>query len=211
MSQASEHDADHGDGDPGFFTGRKHFVVFGEPAPGGQPGKRALHDPAPFEDMEATGPDFLPIDHGILGCPDPSQAAPGMLHDLHIPAQRRFDPLDEAALLVRTIGPNELEPREATLERPEQLFATVMILDIGLMHQHAHDQPGGIHEQMPLAPFHALAAIVAAPPPFWLVFTDWLSMMVALGVASRPCFTRTASRSAVCIRFQVPLLRHVRK
>ncbi len=38
--------------------------------------------------------------------------------------------------LYATHGPNELEPREATLERPEQLFATVMILDIGLMHQH---------------------------------------------------------------------------
>jgi len=48
--------------------------------------------------------------------------------------------------LYATHGPNELEPREATLERPEELFATVMILDIGLMDQHAHDQPGGIHE-----------------------------------------------------------------
>ncbi len=47
-----------------------------------------------------------------------------------------------------------------------------MILDVGLVHQHAHDQPDGIDEQMPLATFHALAAIIAAPPPFWLVFTD---------------------------------------
>jgi hypothetical protein len=113
--------------------------------------------------------------------------------------------------LYATHGPDQLEPRKATLERPEELFATVMILDVGFMDQHACDQPRGIHEQMPLAPFHALAAIVAAPPPFWLVFTDWLSMMAALGVGSRPCFTRTASRSAVCMRFQVPLLRHVRK
>ncbi len=172
MSQASEHDADHGDVDPGFFTAGKHFVVFGEPAPRGKPGKRALHDPAPFEDMEATGPDLLPIDHGILGCPDPSQAAPGMLDDLHHPAQRLFDPLDEAALLVRTIGPDQLEPRKAALERPEELFAAVMILNVGLVHQHTHDQPGGIDKQMPLATFHALAAVVAAPPPFWLVFTD---------------------------------------
>src|SRR6266705_1179326 len=100
LSQAPEHDADHGEVDPGFFTARKHFVVFGEPAPGGKPGKRALHDPAPFEDMEASWADLLPIDHGILGCPDPSHATPGMLHDLHFPAEYLFDPLDEAALLV---------------------------------------------------------------------------------------------------------------
>jgi hypothetical protein len=37
LSQASEHDADHGDVDPGFFTAGKHFVVFGEPAPRGKP------------------------------------------------------------------------------------------------------------------------------------------------------------------------------
>src|SRR6266567_741176 len=166
LSQAPEHDADHGDVDPGFFTARKHFVVFGEPAPGGKPGKRALHDPAPFEDMEASWADLLPIDHGILGCPDPSHATPGMLHDLHFPAEYLFDPLDEAALLVGTIRPDQLESREATLERPEQLFAAVMILDVGFMDQHTRDQPHGIHEQMPLAAFHALAAIVAAPPPF---------------------------------------------
>ncbi len=82
MSQASEHDAHHGKVDPGFFTARKHFVVFGQPAPRGKPGERALHERAPLEDMEASWADFLPIDHGILGCPDPAQATPGMLHDL---------------------------------------------------------------------------------------------------------------------------------
>jgi hypothetical protein len=93
LSQASEHDADHGDVDPGFFTAGKHFVVFGEPAPGRKPGQRALHDPAPLEHMEATGTDLLPIDHRIFGSPDPSQAAPGMFDDLDLPAEGLFDPL----------------------------------------------------------------------------------------------------------------------
>jgi hypothetical protein len=77
-----------------------------------------------------------------------------------------------ATLLVRTIGPDQLEPRKASLEWPEQFFAAVMILNVGLVHQHAHDQPGGIDEQVPDASFHALAAVVAAPPPISLVFTD---------------------------------------
>ncbi len=71
--------------------------------------------------------------------------------------------------LYATHRPDQLEPREATLERPEQLFAAVMILNVGFMDQHAHDQPNGIDEQMPLAPFHALAAIVAAPPPYTVI------------------------------------------
>ncbi len=52
------------------FTAGEYFVVFGEPALGGQPGKCVLHDPAP----------------------------PEMFYALHLPGQRRFDPLDEAAL-----------------------------------------------------------------------------------------------------------------
>ena len=35
-------------------------------------------------------------------------------------------------------------------------------------------------------------------------------MLAALGVGWRPAFTRTCSRTAVCMRFQVPSLRHVR-
>lgn len=132
----------------------------------GKPGKRALHDPAPFEDMEATRPDLLPIDDCILGCPDPSQAAPGMFDDLHLRAERRFDPRDEAALLVSTISPDELETGQAARKRFQQEFAAVVILAVGLVHQHVHDPPIGIHEQMASASFHLLSAIIPAQPPF---------------------------------------------
>jgi hypothetical protein len=74
-----------------------------------------------------------------------------MLHNLHLRAQRLFDPLDEATLLVRTIRPDETQTGKAALQRGEQGFAALMILDVGLVHQHAHDQPEGIDEQMPLA------------------------------------------------------------
>ncbi len=77
LSQAPEHDVDHGDVDPGFFAAGKHFIVLGKPAPSGKPRERALHDPTPFEDMEASWPDLLPIDHGILWGPDAAQAAKG--------------------------------------------------------------------------------------------------------------------------------------
>lgn len=52
MSQPSQHDADHGEVDPGFFTARKNLIVLGEPAPGGEPGERSLDNPSPFEHAE---------------------------------------------------------------------------------------------------------------------------------------------------------------
>ncbi len=33
LSQASEHESDHGNENPGFFTAGEYFIVFGEPAP----------------------------------------------------------------------------------------------------------------------------------------------------------------------------------
>ena len=44
-----------------------------------------------------------------------------------------------------------------------------------------------------------------------MVFTDWLSMIAPLGVASRPSLSRTTGRSASKTRSQVPSLRHFRK
>ena len=211
MSQTSQHDADHGEVDPGFFTAGEQFVVLGQSAPSGEPSERSLHDPATRKDMEPFRPDLLPIHFSPFRGPDASQATPGVFDNLDLPTQRRLDPLDKAAFLVSTIGPDQLETRKALSERREQVFATVVVLKTGLMHELVHDQAVGIHQDMALAAFDLLATVVAAPPPFWLVFTDWLSIIAALGVGSRPCFTRTCSRNAVWMRSQVPSVRHVRK
>ncbi len=136
MRQASHHEPDHGEVDPGFFTAWKHFIILGKPAPGGKPRERALHNPTPFEDVKATWPNLLPIDDGILWSPDPAQAAPGVLNDLHLPPERLLDPLDKAAFLVCTVGPDQLESRKAALERFQELLAAYGILDIGFMHEH---------------------------------------------------------------------------
>src|SRR6266699_1258926 len=90
----------------------------------------------PFESVKATWPNLLPIDDGILWSPDPAQAAPGVLNDLHLPPERLLDPLDKAAFLVCTVGPDQLESRKAALERFQELLAAYGILDIGFMHEH---------------------------------------------------------------------------
>src|SRR5207248_5087785 len=211
MSQTSQHDAAQGEIDPGFFTAGEQFIVLGQSTPGGEPGERSLDNPSPFEHVEPLGPDLLPIHFSPLRDPDASQATPRVFDDLDLPAQRGLDPLDKAAFVVSAISPDQLEPRETPLEGSEQVFAPVMVLKTGLVYQLVHDQAVGIHQDMALATFDLLASVVAAPPPFWLVFTDWLSIIAALGVGSRPCLIRTCSRNAVCMRSQVPSVRHVRK
>lgn len=168
----SEHEPDHGDIDPGFFTAGKHFVVLGQAAPGGEPGDGALHNPTPFEDMEATGADLLPIDFHPFFDPDPAQAAPRMLHNVHGPAKLLLDPFDEPTLLVGAVSPDQLEAPKAVSQRFQQQFATLMVLQVGLMDQQMQNPSVRINQQMTLATFYALAAVIATKPPFWLVFTD---------------------------------------
>jgi len=122
--------------------------------------------------MEPFGPDLRPVHFRPFRGPDPWQATPGMLDNLDLPAQRHLDPLDKAAFAVSALGPDQLEPGKACSERREQIFATIVILQTSLMHQQVDNQAVGIHQDMALAAFNRSAAIVAAPPPFWLVFTD---------------------------------------
>ena len=54
------------------ITAGKHLIVFGEPAPGRKPSESALDNPTVGKHMKAAGSDLLPINHGILWCPDAS-------------------------------------------------------------------------------------------------------------------------------------------
>jgi len=50
----------------------------------------------------------------------------------------------------------------------------------------AKQEAGGIDRDMALATLDFLGGIVAARPPFSVVLTLWVSMMAAVGLASRP-------------------------
>ena len=71
----------------------------------------------------------------------------------------------------------------------KQHNATVAILDIGGMNDSVEQQTQRIYENMALLALDLLARIVAmridAGPPFSALFTLWLSMMAAVGLASR--------------------------
>ena len=51
------------------------------------------------------------------------------------------------------------------------------------------------YRDVPLASGNPLTRVVTPRPPFSVVFTDWLSMIAALGVASRPATSGSTTRS----------------
>jgi hypothetical protein len=76
------------------------------------------------------------------------------------------------------------------------------------MYHDCEQQPHGVNYDVALASFNQLPRIEPTGPPFSVVFTDWLSMMAALGVGSRPASIRVRSRSASWMRSSVPFLLH---
>jgi hypothetical protein len=84
-------------------------------------------------------------------------------------------------------------------------------LDVGGMDHHSQKQSQSINYDMALATCNLLTCIIATRPPFSVVFTDWLSMMAALGVGSLPSASRTLGRKVSWMRSHVPSSRHFRK
>ncbi len=76
------------------------------------------------------------------------------------------------------------------LDLLQQGPGAVGVLDIGGVDDDAEQEAGGIDPDMALAALDLLGGIVAAWPPFSVVLTLWVSMMAAVGLASRPSFSR---------------------
>jgi hypothetical protein len=72
----------------------------------------------------------------------------------------------------------------------------VAILNVGGVDGNAQQEAERIDEYMPLAARDLLAGVITLrieqSPPFGAALALWLSMMAAVGLASRPSFSRTA-------------------
>ena len=81
-----------------------------------------------------------------------------------------------------------------TEQRRQQHDAAIAILDAGGMNDGVQQQTQRIDENMPLLALDQLARIEAvridAGPPFSALLTLWLSMMQAVGLASRSACSR---------------------
>ena len=170
---------------------RQFLVVLAEPSATAEPSQRALHHPSAGQYFELVAVRVPPhhLQQPPSGGPGPCRQTPG----------------------IGCVGPDYLETREASHQFGQYQPGPVPVLDVGCVNDHGQEQPSSIHYDVALASRHLLARVIAARPPFSVVFTDWLSMMAPLGVASRPSLSRTMGRSASSTRSQVPSVRHFLK
>jgi hypothetical protein len=80
-------------------------------------------------------------------------------------------------------------------EDREHELGTVAVLDVGGVDDHGEDEAERVDDYVTLASADFFARIVTADPPFDVVFTDWLSIIAADGIRSRPSVCRTSPRS----------------
>ena len=96
--------------------------------------------------------------------------------------------------LIGSVGKQLLQERMHPEQGRKKHDAPVAILDVGWMNDGVEQQPHCIYENMALLALDLLARIITmridAGPPFSALFTLWLSMMAALGLASRSSCSR---------------------
>src|SRR5271165_6143595 len=146
-----DHQLDHGDSDPRFGRFGQGVEVLTQSARAVEPAEGAFDDPAPLQD-----PKFL--------------ALPRPFHDRKGALQNSGYPINQLAG-VTPVCPNELQPRKAGDQPGEYLFGSITILDPGRMDHHDQKQTKDVDDYMTLTTQDALARVIAADPPFSVVFT----------------------------------------
>ncbi len=96
--------------------------------------------------------------------------------------------------VIGAVGEQLPEEREQAEQRRQKHNPAVAILDVGGGDETVEQQTLGVDQDVALLALDQLARIEAvrvdARPPFSALFTLWLSMMQALGLASRSALSR---------------------
>ena len=159
---------------------------------------------APAEPRECS------LDHPSSGQHLKLMAVPGTFHNFKRPACQGPDPLDQLSAIA-CIGPDQSQTGKPPYHFVYDQLRSISVLNISRMYHHGQQQPYGIHYDVSLSTVDLLASIIATRPPFSVVFTDWLSMMAALGVGLLPSASRTAGRRVSWTLSHVPSIIHLRK
>ncbi len=100
----------------------------------------------------------------------------------------------KARSLIGAVGEQLSQEGEQPEQRRQQQNAAVAILNVGGGDNTAQQQALRVDEDVPLLAFDQLARVKAGRikpgPPFSALFTLWLSMMQAVGLASRSAVSR---------------------
>ena len=172
---SSAEELNAGDQQPGLGAFDGFFEVLGEASVAAEPSEGPLHHPSPGQQNETLG---------RIRASD----------DLQRPGAEFGQRSGELRPGVATIGEDMAKPREGMSDRGQQCRRTIAILDVGGVDHGADQQSTGIGDDMALAPLDQLGRIEAPDTPLSVVFTDWLSITPADGLASRPAASRAAMR-----------------
>jgi hypothetical protein len=167
---------DHRPVDHRFAALGERLIVLAQPATAAEPRERSFYNPP-------------------LGQDDESRDAAKTFDNLQSPPAELGRPAYQLAG-VTTIGPDDLEAGKQSTNLPQHELGSVAVLDVGGVHDDTQYQTEHIDHDVSLSALDFLARVVPAVPPFSTVFTDWLSMIAAVGVGFRPAPTRTCSRRA---------------
>ena len=165
--------------------------VLGEPAVAAEPGEGALDDPAAGQQVEAFG-----VARALDDLEPQSLARRGAAGDL---------------ALVAGIGEQVPQPREASADpgadqpRPSRSWM------LAGWTTSRSGRPSVSVSRCRLRPLTFLPASKPRGPPASVVLTLWLSMIPAVGEASRPACSRAAMSRVVWIVDQMPSCQNRRK
>src|SRR5690348_10622106 len=159
---------DRGQIQPCFGAADRRLEVFGQPPVAAQPGECSLDYPAPGKQAKACGL-IWPLHDGKRPLPHPSEG--------------RF----QLFASITAIGEDVAQPGEEVADRSQHADRAVPILDVGAVHLGADQQPGGVGDDVALAPVDlaGVPGVAALPrprtgsprgPPLSVVLTDWLSI-----------------------------------
>jgi hypothetical protein len=178
LGQAPEHDADHCEADEGCNGPGIALEVAHQAAIAADPCERSLHDPAFRQHNERV--QFVALD------------------DLHDPATSLGCGGCHPRSLIAGIGEDAFdEGEQGSRARVQHQRGAVAVLNVGGVDGDAQQQTERVDKDMPLAARDLLARVIALgierSPPFGAALTLWLSMIAAVGLASRPSRSRTAT------------------
>lgn len=180
------------DQNPRRCAGDGRFEILGQSAASSEPGEGSFDNPSPWQNLEAFG---------AIGSPDDFERP--------FPGCR-----ERAAQFVAGIAAVRKDMAQSGVEaadRSKDERSSVPILDVGGMHEEADQIALRVGDDVALASLDLLARIVAARPAafrgFHRLAVD-VSMTPALGLASRPAFSRIAMTSAWLIAANLPSRDH---
>ena len=182
VTELSEHEADGGKFQEREGVAVEVFPILGETAATVEPGDCALDDPASGQHDESVD---------LIGAFDD--------FDFELRQDLRQGFLEHRSLIA-AVGEQLLQERIHPEQGRKQQEAAVTVLDIGGMNDRMQQQTQRIYEKVALLALDLLARIIARRidpgPPFSALLTLWLSMMAAVGLASRSPCSRHSKYSA---------------